>query len=106
MSITKEEKARRDKLAEQGIRVCGKCKGEKPFDEFNKNKLKTYGLKNTCRSCEKQYTKENKEAIRDKDKKYYQENRGQVIDRQSQYGKKPEVIYRRNKRLRERRKNW
>jgi hypothetical protein len=71
-AITKEERARRDKLAEQGIKVCYKCKEEKPFSEFNKNRSKTDGFNGKCRSCKKQYEQENKDGILEQKKQYYQ----------------------------------
>lgn len=92
--LTKEEKARRDELAKQGIKVCCKCKEEKPFSEFSKCKGKAYGVNNKCKICFKQYYQENKELFKQYNqenkgyhKKYYQENKGCILEKQRQYYK-------------------
>jgi hypothetical protein len=118
--ITKEEKARRDKLAEQGIKVCNKCKEEKPFSEFNKDKNKAYGFDGRCRSCGKQYYQENKEQIngrskqycqdnkerkKEYDKQYKQENKERLREKDKQYNQRPEVKARRNNWHKERRES-
>lgn len=88
MGITKEEKLRRDKLAEQGIKVCSKCKEEKPFNEFSKCKGNAYELNSGCRSCCKQYYQENRECFLDKKKQYWQENKEQLKKQMNQYQQK------------------
>jgi hypothetical protein len=73
------------------MKVCGKCKKEKPLENFHKNKS---GFKSACKDCRnkyrrghyqenketvnkkaEEYRKENKEAINKRFKKYYQENK-------------------------------
>ena len=89
MAITKEERARRDKLAEQGIKACSKCKEEKPFSEFSKCKNKAYGLHSQCKSCFRKYYKDNKERMnelaRKYNKKYTRENKDKIRERYKQY---------------------
>lgn len=78
MGITKEERLRRDKLAEQGIKVCSKCKEEKPFSEFNKSKHRKDGMHCECRKCTNRYKRENKERLKDKNKKYRENNKERI----------------------------
>lgn len=89
MAITKEERARRDKLAEQGIKVCSTCKEEKPFSEFNKCKTLLYGLTSHCKSCFRKYYKDNKERMnelaRKYNKQYYQKNKECIKEAKKQY---------------------
>jgi hypothetical protein len=101
MGITKKEKLRRDKLAEQGIKVCRICKEEKPFNEFSKNKRSAYGFNNECKSCfrqyQKQYLEENKERVRESKKQYYQENKEQQKERARQYRQENKELIRERK---------
>lgn len=70
--ITKEEKARRDELAEQGIKVCSNCKREKNFIEFSKNSSKDDGLQNTCKRCVREYKQKNSKRIKEQTRQYRQ----------------------------------
>jgi hypothetical protein len=114
--ITKEEKARRDKLAEQGIKVCNKCKEEMPFDKFGNDKGGTYERNNICKTCVKQryrdnkeyfsqYKKKNKAQIKECKKQHYKENKEYILEQIKQYRQRAEVKARTNKRRREKRKN-
>lgn len=57
------------------VKVCTKCKVEKPFTEFSKDKRKKYGLRSDCKFCGKEYRQANKEKINQKSKEYYQSNK-------------------------------
>jgi 5-methylcytosine-specific restriction endonuclease McrA len=52
------------------MKRCSKCKVEKPFEEFNKDKLKKDGFDNQCKYCRKQYRKENKYKLSEQKKHY------------------------------------
>lgn len=103
--VTKQEKERRDKLAEKGIKVCGTCKKEKPFSEFSKNKHHVYGFNSSCKSCEKQYREDNKERIRNTAAIFRQNNKERIKNykkkyKQSSYAKEKRKAY--NKEYRQR----
>lgn len=104
MGMTKEERARRDKLAEQGIGVCYKCKEEKPFSEFAKDKNKAYGINSQCKGCMKKYYEENKERISSRKSEYMKEyaQRPEVKKKKREYNQKPEV----KKKIREYKKQY
>lgn len=62
MPFTKDEKLKRKKLQEQGLRICSKkdCEhgGEpQPIFNFNKNSSKKSGLRSACQSCDRKMAK-------------------------------------------------
>lgn len=73
--LTKQERERRDKLAGQGIKVCGKCRGEKPFEEFSNDKSRKGGLQNKCKECKKAWREANKDKMSALQKAWYEANR-------------------------------
>jgi len=74
------------------MKKCTKCKEEKPLEEFNKDKEKKDGRRSACKECSKQYYENNREKIIEQrkgyNKQYYENNKEK-----------------RNRLLRERRKN-
>ena len=85
-------------------KTCSRCKQEFPatLEFFHKNRGGKYGLRSNCKSCCKEYRRENKEAIcelgkkyrqenkealREKKKKYRQENKEAILERQKKYVK-------------------
>ena len=75
-------------------KTCNKCKEEKPLDQFNKHKKNKDGLSYSCKSCKKEYYKENQERMsvlwrnwykKNKEKKseykkeYYQKNKEEIL---------------------------
>jgi hypothetical protein len=46
------------------MKTCYKCKEEKPFSEFHKNRTKKDGFSDSCKVCKNKYIR-----------KYYQENK-------------------------------
>ena len=86
------------------MKTCYKCKEEKPFSDFHKNRTRKDGYHNQCKACKKewrrsQYVKnkdyyreygrkwrqENKEKIRQKNRKYKQENEDFIRERGRKY---------------------
>lgn len=61
------------------MKTCSKCKIEKSFDNFYKNKLGKNGFSSRCKECFKKIVKEykvkNKQEVSKYSKKYYQENK-------------------------------
>jgi hypothetical protein len=57
------------------VKVCTKCKIEKPFDEFCKDKIRKDGLTYKCKYCIKEYYQDNKERMKEYKKEYYQVNK-------------------------------
>jgi hypothetical protein len=64
------------------MKVCSKCKVEKPTERFSKNKARKDGLQPYCRDCCKEvsskYRQENREKLRLSNKKYSKENNEKV----------------------------
>jgi hypothetical protein len=60
-------------------KVCGKCKLERPLEEFYKAKRRKDGCRSVCKDCDKQYYKqwceENKDNVIRYRKEYYEKNK-------------------------------
>ena len=57
--VTKQERERRAKLFEQGIKICYKCKEEKTLDCFSKRSASKDGISSFCRECKRKYDLKN-----------------------------------------------
>ena len=80
------------------MKTCTKCKEEKPFSEFHKDRTTKDGLHFQCKACKKEYNrkykKENKELIRESNRKYHQENKVLIIENKRKYRKNlPAGVY-------------
>jgi len=84
------------------VKVCTKCKIEKSYSEFNKEKKAKNGLRSKCKSCRKKYRQENKEHIKKWHTKYYKHNRKRIIRQNKKYKVDNKELY--NKYYRERKK--
>ena len=84
------------------VKVCTKCKIEKSYSEFNKEKKAKNGLRSKCKSCRKKYRQENKEHIKKWQTKYYKHNRKRIIRQNKKYKVDNKELY--NKYYRERKK--
>jgi hypothetical protein len=62
------------------MKTCSKCKIEKDFSEFQKDKKKKDGLRPSCKSCSKQYVEQNKERLKEYNKKYSKDNKEKISD--------------------------
>jgi len=66
--VSKEERARRDALATQGLKWCPKCSTAKPFAQFFRKASARDGYRAECRSCEyerqKKYSAANPEKVK------------------------------------------
>ena len=75
---------------ETTTKVCGKCKVEKPYDDFHNNKSSKDGKQYSCKNCHNQVIKkhrqENPDKKREQNKKWRQEN----ADKKREYRKKYE----------------
>jgi hypothetical protein len=84
------------------IKICTKCKIEKTFDEFGKDKKAKDGLRSNCKSCIKEYHQEyrqankeilkeyrkaNKEKYKEYHKEYCQANKERIKEYHKEYGK-------------------
>jgi DNA repair exonuclease SbcCD ATPase subunit len=67
------------------MKKCSKCKEEKPFEEFSREKSSKDGRQRSCRECRKQYYENNKEKVREWQKQWYENNREKVRERKKQY---------------------
>jgi hypothetical protein len=50
---SENSKTKREKLIEEGLSYCPKCKKEKEISEFNKDKHTAFGIAIYCRKCNK-----------------------------------------------------
>lgn len=82
-SLSQEESLRRQKLFEQGIRVCSKCKRELPVSMFTKDCTNKFGLSTLCKECQKQQRKDRKPQI----DKWLEKNQEQVKEWRKQYSR-------------------
>jgi len=77
------------------MKKCNKCRQEKPFDSFNRDKTKKDGHHTFCNSCRKissaLYHQKNREEISRKSKIYYQLNKEQISEKGKLYNQRPEV---------------
>tara|TARA_R110000737_G_scaffold351922_1_gene395743 strand:+ start:35 stop:721 length:687 start_codon:yes stop_codon:yes gene_type:complete len=60
------------------MKECTKCKEQKDLSEFSKKKKSKDGLQYACKSCIKEYNKDNKEKIAENTKQYYKENKEKI----------------------------
>ena len=66
-------------------KICTKCHMEKELTEFYKNKAGKYGVKATCKSCDKLYCQENAEYIAERTKQYCNDNREYISKRMKKW---------------------
>lgn len=61
--------------AVNGMKVCSKCKVEKPVEEYGKNRAKADGLRGDCKACGRERDRRYYEANREKALEYYRKRR-------------------------------
>lgn len=76
------------------MKKCTKCKIQKPYSEFSRNKNKKDGLQCHCRSCVKLYQQENKEKISLKRQQYREKNKKSLREIAKNYRKILKQYYR------------
>ena len=72
------------------MKKCNKCKLEKRFEEFTKDKSKKDGLHTQCKSCKKEWRNNNKEYYKEwnnNNKEYYKEWRNNNKEKIKEYYK-------------------
>lgn len=74
------------------MKVCAKCKAEKPLGAFYKNRTKGDGFASSCKVCTDKYSKQYYGKYKEKLSKYYQEHRQKNKERYLKYGEE----YRKN----------
>jgi hypothetical protein len=67
------------------MKKCSKCKEEKPFEEFYRDKSTKDGRKSFCKECSKRYYENNKEKVREQHKRWRDNNKEKIIEYQKQY---------------------
>ena len=67
------------------MKVCSKCKQEKPYEEFSKRASSKDGLHPHCKDCVKQYYEQNKERISEQRKQHYEQNKERLLEQKKQY---------------------
>jgi hypothetical protein len=67
------------------MKVCCQCKEKKLFSDFNRSKKRKDGLQTTCRECQKEYRKINKEKISTLNKKWREDNKEELYKKKKRY---------------------
>ena len=83
------------------VKVCTKCKVEKPLTEFNKDKKTKDNYRSDCSYCRKQYREANKERINEYEKQYREDNK-ERINEYRRKRTKTDPLYKMKKILRDR----
>ena len=81
------------------MKTCSKCKKEKPFTDFFRDKQKKDGLRSDCKECQKLYLQENKEKRKEYIKMYYENNKDILLEYQKNYRKENENVISEQKKL-------
>ena len=68
-------------------KMCTKCKEEKEHNCFSRNRSKKCGLHSSCRACEKEYRKANKDSIAAKNKEYRKANKDYLAGKNKEHYK-------------------
>lgn len=103
--LSKEEGQRREKLFQQGIKVCSHCKGEFPLSEFCKDSTKKDGLNSLCKVC----LSEQNARYKERHRKWREEHREELRARDrspEQKAKRKKYREAHKEEERERRKNY
>lgn len=83
-------------------KVCGKCKKEKPSEEFANDKSKKDGRRSVCKKCIQKYMSEywaaNSESLKEKRNKRYANNRTEELEKHKESHKKNGWKWNRNRR--------
>ena len=61
MGISKEERIKRDKLFELGLKICSRCHNVKTIGSFGKDSAAKDGLSYACKLCRSTLTNKTKE---------------------------------------------
>ena len=77
-SYKQQFKRERDRNFARGLHWCSRCESYLPLDEFDKCKPKTYGLKTWCKTCRKDYRKENSATLAQRKRQYYLDNHEEI----------------------------
>ena len=79
------------------MKFCSKCKIQKPFSEFSKDKVQKSGYYTSCKDCvkiiQKKYCENNKEKLIETQKKYRESNKIKRAEWQSNYKKENREKY-------------
>ena len=62
------------------MKVCSKCKIEKPYSEFHKSKDSKDGLRPGCKGCSKIYYQTHKDVFSAQRKRYREENKAKISE--------------------------
>ena len=64
---------------------CAKCKTEKPYTSFSRDKSRKDGYQPYCKDCYRAYCRANRLKMRKNRAEYYQENKEEFSERSKQY---------------------
>tara|TARA_R100001509_G_C4773685_1_gene183905 strand:+ start:64 stop:669 length:606 start_codon:yes stop_codon:yes gene_type:complete len=67
------------------MKVCSKCKQEKPFEKFGKRASSKDGLRFQCKDCRKQHYEQNKEREQERTKRWREQNKERIQERTKQW---------------------
>ena len=67
------------------MKVCSKCRAEKPKTEFYRCSRAKDGLRPSCNACKRAYINENKDSIAEYQRAYYSENKDSLTAKMREY---------------------
>ena len=74
-------------------KICTSCNQEKEISNFSKHQTGKFGVRSSCKNCEKLYQTKNKDKIQKYHKNWYKENKEVQLDScHKRYQEKREVI--------------
>lgn len=72
-------------MKKRKMKKCSKCKLEKDFIEFRKDKSQKDGHTNRCKSCFKEYENQTSNKINQRKKNYYLDNKSKISQQRKIY---------------------
>lgn len=82
------------------MKICTKCKAEKPKAEFSRQKKSKDGLRSNCKGCVREYYIANKDLILSKNRAYHAANREYIAEKHREWLEENKEDYS------ERRREW
>jgi exonuclease VII large subunit len=70
------------------LKICSKCKIEKPFENFSKDKNRLDGYQRFCKTCVKEYYETNKNKLSIQKQVYREVNKDKILAQKKQHYEK------------------
>lgn len=67
------------------MKICAKCKVEKPTTEFSKRPASSDGFRSYCKACDADYHAANRQKISERNARWRAENRESILAKKAEY---------------------